>query len=189
VTPDLDKLRARDEEAFAALIDACSPMMLRLARSVAGAEAAQGIVQDAWMAAFEAVERFEGRASIRTWLGQIVLNRARTVVRRDKRTVLLVDEDDEIDRLVDREGRWVERPSPWSETPEALLHRAETAAAVTVALAELPEIQRLVVTLRDIEGFTASEVCHTLELSESNQRQILHRGRLRLRRALEGTLR
>ncbi len=188
MTPDLDKLRARDPQAFAELIDGASPMMLRLARGVVGAEAAEGIVQDAWLAAFGAVGRFEGRSSIRTWLGQIVLNKARTHARAARRTVPLGDDDDEIDRLVDRRGRWVAPPSAWGEAPDALLQRAEVRAAIEAALEDIPEIQRLVVTLRDIEGFTAEETCHTLGLSESNQRQHLHRGRLKLRRALEDSL-
>ncbi len=188
MTPNLEKLRARDAEAFAELIDGASPMMLRLARGIAGAEAAEAIVQDAWLAAFSAIDGFEGRSSIRTWLGQIVLNKARTFTRARPRTVPLEDED-EIDRLVDREGHWVTAPSPWREEPDALLERAELRSHIETALALLPEIQRLVVTLRDIEGFTAEEACHILGLSESNQRQHLHRGRLKLRRALEESLR
>jgi RNA polymerase sigma-70 factor (ECF subfamily) len=188
VTPDLQKLRARDPDAFAELIDACSPMMLRLARGIAGAHAAEEIVQDGWMAAFAAIDRFEGRSSVRTWLGTIVVNRARTVAKMTKRSIPLGEGDDEIDRLVDRAGHWMAAPSAWAQAPDALIHRAEVRAALEAALEQLPEEQRTVVTLRDLEGFTAEEVCHILEVSASNQRQLLHRGRLKLRRALEGIL-
>ena len=189
MTPDLEKLRARDVDAFSELIDACSPMMLRLARGTAGTEAAEEIVQDAWVAAFDAIDRFEGRSSIRTWLGQIVLNRARTVARAARRTIPLAEDQDEIDRLVDRQGRWLAAPSAWGQAPDAFVHRAEVSAAVEAALEDLPEIQRMFVILRDIEGFSAEEACHILEVSESNQRQLLHRGRLKLRGALEKSLR
>ncbi len=190
MTPDLEKLRAHDVDAFAEVIDECSPMMLRLARAVAGAQAAEEVVQEAWTSAFAAISRFEGRSTLRTWLGQIVLNKARTRARLEKRFAPLPDEggDDEIDRLVDRDGRWMRPATAWEDPPDVLLHRAEIRAAVDAALAGLPEAQRTVVTLRDVEGFTAEETCHVLELSESNQRQLLHRGRLKLRRALEEAL-
>ena len=183
--PELARLRARDREAFGALVDAHSAMMLRLASAVVGTQAAEEIVLESWAAAFEAIERFEGRSSIRTWLGQIALNRARTFAKVSKRTVplssLAMDGDgdgevpSEVEALVDAFGYWHVSPMPWSQSPEEQVMRAEVREAIEQGLAGLPELQRLVVTLRDVEGLSPQEACHILEITESNQRQLLHR--------------
>lgn len=183
----LNRLRRHEEDAFAEVIDAHSPMMLSLARSVVGADGPyEELVQECWLSAFEAIGEFEGRSSLATWLGQIVLNRARTWLRASGRGAARASASDEIDELVDRDGHWLTPPAPWTLPPDAIVRRQEVQRAVEVALESLPEQQRQAVILRDLQGLSPEEVCHILGVTESNQRQLLHRGRLRLRKALEG---
>ena len=179
----VERLRAGDEQAFEALVDALSPMLLSLARAVLRDEgAAEETVQDAWIALIEGIERFDGRASLKTWLCQIVLNRARSRSQRDARQA---PADDPEDALFDSAGDWLNPVKPWQQPPDAQLERAQLGAVLTSALAGLPEQQRLVVTLRDVEGLSSEEVCHVLGVSETNQRQLLHRGRAKVRAALD----
>lgn len=179
----LQRLRARDEATFSALVEAWSPTLLGLARAVLREEAAaEEIVQDAWIALIEGIDRFDGRSSLKTWICQVTLNRARTRAQRDGRQVPAANEAEEA--LFDSGGDWLNPVRPWQQPPDAQLERAQLGAVLSEALAGLPELQRLVVTLRDVEGMPSDEVCHVLGVSETNQRQLLHRGRARVRAAL-----
>jgi RNA polymerase sigma-70 factor (ECF subfamily) len=197
----LAALRRGDEAAFAALVARHAPAMLRVARlylaDVAGAEDA---VQDAWMGVLRGLDRFEGRASLRTWIFRILLNRVRSRRRADRRLVpfsALFDAGHAPPEPAVAPGRfldadhprwphhWREPPAPWPESPEARLLSAETRACVARAIAALPPAQREVVTLRDVEGWSARETCNLLGITETNQRVLLHRARARVRGALE----
>lgn len=183
------RLRRRDAAAFSTLLDRHSPVLLRLTRSVVRDWAvAEDIVQDTWLAVLDGIDGFEGRSSFRTWLCQIALNKARTRAKREQRMVPVaeVHEGPVVDgERFGRDGHWAEPPRAFRESPDVLLERAEIRAAIEAELDRMPESQRLVVTLRDIGGADAEEVCHVLGLSETNQRQLLHRGRARLRAVLE----
>jgi len=195
----LDGLRAGDERAFAELVRRHGPALLRHARTfVQGAAAAEDVVQETWLAVVTGVERFEGRALLRTWLYGIVANRARTRAKREGRSIpfsaLASAELHEGFHAVDAErfvqhdrwrGQWSVASEPW---PDEQVQSAETLAFVADAIDELPPAQREVVRLRDVEGWHATEVCAALGLSAGNQRVLLHRGRARLRAALEGHL-
>lgn len=158
---------------------------------------AEEIVQDAWVAALDGLDGFEGRSSLRTWLLRIVANKARTRAARDVRSVpfsaLAAPRDGgaagvDPDRF-DHAGAWREPPRTWSEeNPERLAQGAQTRAAIERAIAELPETQRAVVTLRDVEGLETDDICELLGITVSNQRVLLHRARVRLRQALEELL-
>jgi len=190
------RLRQRDEAMFAALIDAWSPGMLRAARTfVADEHAAQDVVQETWLGVLRGIAAFEGRSSVRTWVYRILLNRARTRGVRDARTVpagTLAPEDGgpTVDPRRFRgpedpyPGHWRSHPPAWP-SPEDRVVAGETRRRLAVALAGLPARQRIVVTLRDVEGYGSDEVCELLELSAANQRVLLHRGRAALRAALE----
>jgi RNA polymerase sigma-70 factor (ECF subfamily) len=191
----LERLRAGDRAAFGTLVTRHGGALLRLAATfVKDRSIAEEVVQDAWVAALENLDGFEGRASLRTWLFHIVSNKARTRLTRDSRTVPFSafagpDEGDDPavspDRF-DERGMWKDPPGAWSEeNPERLAHGKETQAVIEQAIAALPEAQRAVITLRDVEGLGTEEICNLLGVTVSNQRVLLHRARSKVREALE----
>lgn len=194
----LRKLRDGDEEAFRRLVEAHHGSLVRLARTfVKTAASAEEMAQETWLAALEGLGRFEGRSSLRTWLFSILANKARTRAAREGRTVLFSEldaggEDDgpavEPSRFK-ANGHWRRPPHAWDErTPERLLRAGEGMALLRAALEDLPPAQRAAVILRDVEGVSAEEACNVLGVSETHQRVLLHRGRSRLRRAMEATV-
>jgi RNA polymerase sigma-70 factor (ECF subfamily) len=188
----LERLRAGDESAFEDLVASLHARLVGFARIFLSSPAsAEEVVQDAWLAVVRSLGGFEGRSSLTTWIYSIVANRARTRARRDGRYVALEPSPGEASDAVaeDRfrpDGRWATPPSPdLLRTPEEILLSGETRTVLEEALAALPPGPRAVVTLRDVEGLEAAEVCNLLGLTETNQRVLLHRGRSRLRRRLE----
>ncbi len=196
----LDGLRAGDEDAFVALVERHGGALLRHARTfVESSSVAEEVVQEAWLAVVSGVGRFEGRSLLRTWLYGIVANRARTRAVREQRCVPFSalagaepGAEFEADRFLASParagGRWTIATSSWAALPDEQLEAEETLALVTSAIASLPATQREVVRLRDVEGWDADEVCATLAVSAGNQRVLLHRGRCRVRAALEAHL-
>ena len=195
-------LRGDDERAFARLVDELGPALLRLARSYVRSQAvAEEVVQEAWLGVLRGLDRFEERASLRTWIFRILANTAKTRAVREARSVPLSSlegADDEhgrpavdLDRFVSAgadDGHWVSAPRRFSELPEERLLGKETAGVVRGAIDALPATQRAVISLRDIEGWSSEEVRNVLDLSETNQRVLLHRARSRVRQALENYL-
>jgi len=195
----IDRLRNCDEATFAWLIDTYSAPLLRLAVTfVQDASVAEEVVQETWMAVVTGIGRFEGRSSVKTWLFKILTNKAKTRALREKRTIpFSAFGDREGDEpAVDAErflpashpqwpGHWANPPQPWSLGPEGTALDRETLAVLRRALEDLPRTQRVVVALRDVHGWPAADVCAALDLSEANQRVLLHRGRSRLRTVLE----
>jgi RNA polymerase sigma-70 factor, ECF subfamily len=191
----LAALRDGDEAAFGTLVDAHGPAMRRVALTfVRSAAVADEVVQEAWLGVLRGLDRFEGRSALRTWLFRIVANIARTHAVREARVVpfsaLDLEREAEAphDPAVDADrfpGGWVLFPSAWSSEPERVLLSAEARTLIDSTIAGLPSGQRLVITLRDVEGWAADEVCSVLELSETNQRVLLHRARSKVRAALE----
>jgi RNA polymerase sigma-70 factor (ECF subfamily) len=190
-------LRRRDEEAFVALVERYGPMMRRVAQHYVRTPAvAEEVVQETWCAVLTGIDRFEGRARLKTWLFRILVNRAMRRGQREARCVpfsSLAGADEAQEGAVPAErflgagdprwpGHWASPPQAWPE--ERLLAR-ETVGLVREAIARLPIRQRDVVVLRDVEGWDPTEVCDALGLSEGNQRVLLHRGRSRVREALE----
>jgi len=194
----LARLRSRDRAAFATLVTRHSGPLLRVATSLVRDRAvAEEAVQETWLAVLTGLSTFEGRSSFRTWLFQILVNKARTRVKREGRTVpfsALAEREAADGRPVDADrfdhsGAWREPPSSWTEEdPERLAIGSETRAAVEAAIRELPEAQRAVITLRDVEGLETEEICNVLGVTVTNQRVLLHRARARVRRALEQRL-
>jgi RNA polymerase sigma-70 factor (ECF subfamily) len=190
-------LRAGDERAFRELFARSYPMMKRVARTYVASEAvAEEIVQETWMAIVTGIDRFEGRAALGTWIFSILTNQAKSHSARERRAVPFscVAAGDAQEPAVDPDrfqknddawpGHWATPPRPWQK-PERRLLSLEARDRLKAALAELPERQRLIVGLRDVEGHSAEEVCDLLHLSQENQRVLLHRGRSRLRTILE----
>ncbi len=191
------RLQNRDPAAFRAALRRYHPAMVRLASAfVPSRSVAEEVAQETWLAVLEGFDRFEGRSSFRTWLFRILGNRARTRGSRERRMVPLTSLEDDLDPAPAVEpqrflasGRWATPPrDPRTATPEALLIDAETRRAIEASIEALPSGQRAVITLRDLEGLDAAEVCAILDLSEANQRVILHRARARVRTALEHEL-
>jgi RNA polymerase sigma-70 factor, ECF subfamily len=187
----LARLRAGDEAAFRDLVRQMHRALTRLALAFVGSPAAaEEVVQEAWLAVVGQIDRFEGRSSVRTWVGAILVNLAKTRGTRDKRSVPFSSlQPEEVEPLEPERftarGFYSVPPRRWDDAPESLLLRKEARAVIERELARLPEAQRTVVTLRDLEDWTSDEVCNVLAISETNQRVLLHRGRMRLRAALE----
>jgi RNA polymerase sigma-70 factor (ECF subfamily) len=190
------RLRARDEAAFALVLDAWSGGMARVARSIVSTQAsADEVVQDTWLAVIQGVAAFEGRSSLKTWVYRILVNTAKRRAMREGRHISwspVAGEDDvpTVDPARfggpgDRfPGHWLESPAPWP-SPEQDMLAVEVRERVEAALGELPERQRVVITLRDVEGYGSDEVSSILELSAANQRVLLHRARAFVRGKLE----
>jgi RNA polymerase sigma-70 factor (ECF subfamily) len=187
-------LRAGDQATFAAVVREWSPAMVRIARAHVHTHAtAEEVVQEAWLAVVRGLDRFEGRAALRTWVFRILVNVARRHGRAEARTVVELrgptvdperfrDEDDQYP------GGWRPDAVPRDWGPEPALLAGEFRAVLEKALTELPERQRAVVELRDVHGLDPEEVCELLELTPANQRVLLHRGRARLRGILEAAI-
>ena len=147
---------------------------------------AEEVVQDTWLGVLRGLGGFEGRSSFRTWLLRILVNRARTTGARERRSVPVGDPEPAVDpSRFDDTGHWAAPPERWVEEADRRLDAAKLAGRLRSAIDDLPDRQREVVTLRDIEGLSSEEVCSVLEISEGSQRVLLHRGRSRLRQTLE----
>src|SRR5690349_16583972 len=193
----LAALRAGDEEAFAGLVRRYHGTLKRVARAYVSTDSvAEEVVQETWLAAISGLDRFEQRASLKTWLFHILANKAKSRGARERRIVpfatLARAGEDEASVPPDRfqqagdtwPGHWAMPPRPW-EDPERRLQSLEARERLRAAIGALPEVQQTVLTLRDVEGFDADEVCALLDLTDGNQRVILHRARARVRAELE----
>jgi RNA polymerase sigma-70 factor (ECF subfamily) len=180
-----------DEDAFVALVDRYQGRLLRLARTYVRDEGtAEDVVQDTWIGFLRGIERFEGRSEFRTWLFRVLSNRAKTRAVKEARYVPLEQDDDgsSIDDKFDPKGGWRAPPPAWTVTPERMALSDEIRGVVNDTLAAMPAGQRAVVTLRDLEGLDSRDVCNILDISGTNQRVLLHRGRTRIRAALAAHL-
>jgi len=193
------RLRSGDERAFEEVVRDFYPSMLAVARGYTRTRAvADEVVQEAWLGVLKGLDRFEGRSSLRTWVLTIVANIARTRAVREARSVPFSTFDHDADQsepAVEPErfrgpedpypGHWRSYPTDWRTLPEQRLVSTETIELVKGAIDELPESQKIVITLRDVTGCSAAEVCETLGVSPENQRVLLHRARARVRARLE----
>jgi len=194
-------LRRHDEQAFAALVDRYHARLVRLASLfVANQAVAEEVAQETWIGVLQGIDRFAERSSFRTWLFRILTNQAKRRGQREARSVPFAafspqaDADDaecavEPERFLPAGDEWAEHwvsyPSNWRETPEERFLSDETRALVQQAIDALPLNQRIVITLRDVEGIPSTEVCNVLAISETNQRVLLHRARSKVRGQLE----
>jgi len=186
----LGRLRGGDEEAFVALVTRYQGSLLRVARSIVPTSAvAEEVVQDTWMGVVRGIDSFEGRSSLKTWLFRILVNRARSAGARERPTAPLDPGGPSVDPArFDGGGAWKEPVAPWTDDTDARLDAATLGPVLRAALDELPDRQRQVVTLRDVEGLSSEDACAVLGISAGNQRILLHRGRARLRTVLEPRL-
>jgi RNA polymerase sigma-70 factor, ECF subfamily len=195
----VERLRQGDEDAFMQLVASWSPSMMRVARLyVPSSAVAEEVVQETWLAVLTGIDRFQERSSLRTWVFSILVNRARTRGERERRTIPFgalarAESEGEFDavdperfvREGDAVGAWAAPPVRWWEEPERALDSGEAVQRIEAEIAKLPEMQRLVITMRDVAGLSSEEVRHALDISETNQRVLLHRARSKVRAALE----
>jgi RNA polymerase sigma-70 factor (ECF subfamily) len=196
----IERLRARDEAAFTKLVQHYYGYLIPLADFyVSNRAVAEEVVQEAWLAVLNGIDRFEQRSSFKTWISRIVMNLARTRGVRESRMVPFseaAEKEAESPEVVVDPSRfrtasdgypdhWSVAPRPWNADPEKQLLTGELMAALDQAIESLPESQRLVLTMRDVSGWTAEEVCNILAISETNQRVLLHRARSKVRGILE----
>jgi RNA polymerase sigma-70 factor, ECF subfamily len=135
-----------------------------------------------------------------TWVFRILANTAKTRALREGRSVPFsalgreqsaspsVDADRFLGPETRYPGHWGAPPTGWASGPEERLVASETLELISAEIDKLPPAQALVITMRDIEGFGSEEVCNALQISDTNQRVLLHRARTRVRRALEDYL-
>ena len=198
--PDADllaRLRRGDELAFRTLVERYSSTMLHVARlHVRDRQAAEEVVQETWLAVVRGLGRFEERSTLKTWLFRILVNRAKTRGVRENRSIPFASVGGGLDPEQDEgptvdpsrftsEGAWTSAPPDWHDDPELSLESDEALRIAREAIDRLPERQKIVITLRDLEGLSSDEVRNVLDLSESNQRVLLHRARTKVRQALE----
>jgi RNA polymerase sigma-70 factor, ECF subfamily len=197
-------LRRGDESAFSTLVSLYHAPLRRLALSyVRSAAVADEVVQETWLGVIRGIQAFEERSSLKTWVFRILTNTAKTRAERESRVVPLssVTAGDpggdepavDPDRFLDQQharwpGHWASPPTRWNELPAENLEGRELLSAMKDAIEELPSRQRQVIVLRDVEGWDAEEVCRVLELSEANQRVLLHRARSKVRQTIEDRL-
>jgi RNA polymerase sigma-70 factor, ECF subfamily len=196
----VDGLRAGDEAAFEQLIRDFHSALLRVALIYVPSRAvAEDVVQETWLGVVKGIDRFEGRSSLKTWIFRILTNIAKTRGQREGRTMpfsalerpgSVPEPAVEPERFLppDHErwpGHWAAKPTTW---PEERLLAGETREVVARAIEQLPPAQRAVISLRDVEGWSAEETRNALGVSETNQRVLLHRARSKVRRALEDYL-
>jgi RNA polymerase sigma-70 factor, ECF subfamily len=193
----VELLRVGDEMAFMMLIDELGPSMRRVARMFVSSDAlADEVVQEAWLGVLKGLDGFEGRSSLRTWIFRILVNTAKTRGKRESRSVPFSSiAGDDLDAPTfdaasfvaagESEGSWSSLPFDWRGMPEERAEASETIHVIGGAIAMLPPMQAEVIRLRDVLGWSSEEVRNALDISETNQRVLLHRARAKVRQALE----
>jgi RNA polymerase sigma-70 factor, ECF subfamily len=186
----LSRLRAGDEQAFAELVARHDGALRRVARTYVRTDSAvDDVVQETWLGVVRGLDAFEGRSSLRTWIFRILVNQARTRAVRDARSLPFSALEDDSGPTVepaafDAGGRWTSAPPRLDADPERGLLNAELREHVLEAVDGLSRDQRAVITLRDLVGLSAAEVSDLLDITDVNQRVLLHRARSRVRAAL-----
>ena len=200
-TPDPDavligQIRAGSETAFSELVQRHHSGMIRMACSYVPPSLAEEVAQETWISVLKGLSRFEGRSSFKTWLFRVLINRALTHAAHEARAGRVKNDpmsEKSEEELIEawhfyaddhaRAGMWLVPPRAWS--PEEKLLSAETLQRIEQEIEKLPLLQRQVITLRDVEGWTSREVCELCGITETHQRVLLHRARTRLRNALD----
>jgi len=200
----VERLRKRDEGAFLEIVQRHHAGLVRLAQSFVNNRAvAEEVAQETWVAVLRGIDRFEGRSSLKTWIFQILVNRAKNRGAREARSINFSGMNDansesgfssvDPSRFLSSDdshcpGGWASRPQQWDITPERLLLSQECQAFIEQAIASLPQLQKEVITLRDVQGWDNDEICSLFGISQANCRVLLHRARSRVRQALENYL-
>lgn len=169
------------DQLFAQLVAQHHHGLVAVAMAIVGRDDAEEVVQEAWIAAYRAYEKFEGRSAIRTWLYRIVVNEAKTRLRASGKRIMQGlegrAEDPDSDSF-GKDGSWRLPPILWNfQTPDAFLQEQNLIECLHKVVAALPEAQRAVLVLRDLEGLEFEDICNALDVGASNVRVLLHRAR------------
>jgi RNA polymerase sigma-70 factor (ECF subfamily) len=196
------RLRARDEAAYMMLVETLTPAMRRVARMYVRTDAvADEVVQDAWVGVLEGIDRFEGRSSLRTWIFRILVNIARNRGKREGRSVAFAvlaggdldhpswDPSAFLGPEDASAGHWSTLPFDWRGVPEDRVEAGELRRLIRETLDTLPAMQAEVLRLRDVAGWSSEEIRNALDLTDTNERVLLHRARTRVREAIDGYFR
>jgi len=184
-----------EQSAYKYIVEKYQNTLMQVSRSIVGMSVADEVVQEAWIAAFRALPKFEQRSSLKTWLIRIVSNCAKTRLRQENRSINFSDIGGDNDELLDpsyfnKRGHWQKDVYFWDlATPEALLSNDQLKSCIDGAIADLPLNQRSVLTLRDMQSLDMQEICKILDISESNARVLLHRARNFVRESIDNFLR
>lgn len=186
----IDALIAQDESAFRELIRLHYNSLRSLAASISGDSIADEVVQQAWISVMRALPKFERRSSLKTWLSRIVVNEAKTRLRREKKYASLeamgFNEPDPFFDQFNQKGHWISGPVSWhGDTPDSMLQKEELNHCIQKTLDSLPILQKATFQLREMQGMDYENICNTLEVSESNIRVLLHRARVKLMKTIE----
>lgn len=191
ITPDFLKLlQAQDQDAFAQLVKHHHRQMIHIARSIIGDAQAEEVVQEAWISIHRNLVKFEGRSSLKTWMFTIVSNGAKTRLRKESRQVLFADVESSMaalpEDLFGSDGKWSKPPSKWDvDSPDQLLAESQLQDCIEKTTQSLPEQQKAVFLLREIEQQEMDEVRNILNLTDSNVRVLLHRARVKLMQVID----
>jgi RNA polymerase sigma-70 factor (ECF subfamily) len=183
----IEKLQAGDHEAFREIVRRYHARLIFVAKSIVGEAFAEEIVQDAWETVLSSIKGFQQRSALQTWLTQIVINKAKTRRLREARhSSLDLDWQNPDGDAFKVNGGWSKPPHPWHEdSPEALLSSDELQQSIHTQIQQLPDNQRIVIILHDMEGIGFSEICNIIEVSQSNARVLLHRARLAIKKVID----
>ena len=182
-------LLKNDEEAFRYLVKTLYSQLLAVARAIAGSSIADEVVQESWISVLRALPKFEGRSSLKTWIIRIVANEAKRRLKKESRHVSLDSLGDDNDNFLERfdsKGHWIRPPVNWDlATPEEILEEKQLKCCIDATIKVLPERQKAVFVLRDLENHSLEQICNILDISDSNVRVLLHRARLKLFQIIE----
>ena len=189
--PDLENLKKQDHQAFQRLVEKYNRQIVVVARAIIGDSLAEEVTQEAWVSVYRALPSFEGRSSIKTWIFTIVSNEAKTRLRKESRLVRINEMEEVIPAYLNGErfnnnGSWSSPPPLWDiESPEKLLENEQLQRCIEKTIELLPDVQKSVFLLRDIEQQSLEEICNILDISNSNVRVLLHRARVRLMQIID----
>ena len=189
--PDLENLKKQDHQAFQRLVEKYNRQIVIVARAIIGDSLAEEVAQEAWVSIYRALPSFEGRSSIKTWIFTIVSNEAKTRLRKESRLVRMNEMEEVIPAYLNGErfnnnGSWSSPPPLWDiESPEKLLENEQLQQCIEKTIELLPDVQKSVFLLRDIEQQPLEEICNILDISNSNVRVLLHRARVRLMQIID----
>lgn len=176
----IDELLSGNEAVFEIVFTQYYSLMHSVARAIAGNAIADEVIQEAWMSAIKALPKFERRSSLKSWLMRIVANEAKTRLRKESRLVSLeaIQDNWSTDPRFDEKSHWINPSSRWhGDTPEELLVAEELRNCIKKNMEKLPENQRVAIQMRDVGGMSMDEICNILDVTQSNVRVLLHRGR------------
>lgn len=181
-------IKAEDQASYSKFVKKYwTPLNFLARRFLIDPSDANDCVQEAFIKAIRKIDGFQGKGSLEGWLRQIVVNEALMALRK-----ISARKEDSLDHLMqefDEFGRYSQAYQGEPVSLDVLLESEEIKKQVTQAIDQLPEKFRIILLLRDIEGYTAREVAEITNISEENVKVRLHRARLALRNLLEPVLR